>query len=59
MGVIYTKKFELRQGGKGVNPWSVQAVRNRVSERSQRRGGLKDEVYNNSVRPAGYKLQRS
>ncbi|WP_339056463.1 hypothetical protein [Candidatus Regiella endosymbiont of Tuberolachnus salignus] len=38
--------FELRQGGKGVRPMSVDILRDSASDRSQRRRNLKGEGYN-------------
>ncbi|WP_339058151.1 hypothetical protein [Candidatus Regiella endosymbiont of Tuberolachnus salignus] len=38
--------FELRQGGKGVRPMSVDILRDSASTRSQRRRNLKGEGYN-------------
>ncbi|WP_193353204.1 hypothetical protein [Candidatus Regiella insecticola] len=37
--------FELRQGGQGVRPMSVDRLRDSVSTRSQRRRNLKGEGY--------------
>ncbi|EFL92151.1 hypothetical protein REG_0733 [Candidatus Regiella insecticola LSR1] len=37
--------FELRQGGKGVRPMSVDRLRDSASARSQRRRNLKSEGY--------------
>ncbi|WP_339057332.1 hypothetical protein [Candidatus Regiella endosymbiont of Tuberolachnus salignus] len=37
--------FELRQGGQGVRPMSVDLLRDSASTRSQQRGGFKGERY--------------
>ncbi|GFN45211.1 putative CDP-glycerol:Poly(glycerophosphate) glycerophosphotransferase [Candidatus Regiella insecticola] len=37
--------FELRQGGQGVRPMSVDILRDSASTRSQRRRNLKGEGY--------------
>ncbi|EGY28555.1 hypothetical protein Rin_00015110 [Candidatus Regiella insecticola 5.15] len=37
--------FELRQGGKGVRPMSVDKLPDEANPRSQQRGGFKGEGY--------------
>ncbi len=46
----------MRRGGKGVTPGSIDNYVTGVSERSQQKGNLKDEVYMNLNERSQYTL---